>query len=319
MRKTASLRSSTHSSALGLVNSNTGLARVNGYEYAPAVSKTGSQHSLSRTEQRIRTTGAHGLATKSVSDYLPVAMSKATRASLINSGMRKGSKKRKGKTKHGVNDSNYIYESDETDEEVADMEISHATRKRVKHVDHKRRVVTSKHLTEPEEEDDASDTGARPVFATARLAKSNHDELIGPNDDLYDEAEDNGVFQEEEKYGYSSYDEMDGADEDEDDDDEQVEYDDSLDLIRSEHHSDAGSTLSANLRGGHGGPDRNRRANPFHMRLRSATPEAAPDTHTSESPGLIYDRPAVGGTQMSRATSGTGTGVSADDALVLSD
>ena len=38
--------------------------------------------SLSRTEQRIRATGAHGLATKSVSDYLPVAMSKSSRARL---------------------------------------------------------------------------------------------------------------------------------------------------------------------------------------------------------------------------------------------
>lgn len=54
-----------------------GLALANGYEYIPSGFKPGQ--SLSRTEQRIRKTGAHGLATKvpgSTSDYVPVAMSK---------------------------------------------------------------------------------------------------------------------------------------------------------------------------------------------------------------------------------------------------
>ena len=57
--------------------SSSGLAKANGYEYLPADSKPG--FSLSRTERRIRQTGAHGLATKplrSDSDYVPVAMSK---------------------------------------------------------------------------------------------------------------------------------------------------------------------------------------------------------------------------------------------------
>ncbi|KIW20694.1 hypothetical protein PV08_01271 [Exophiala spinifera] len=59
------------------VTSTNGLARVNGYEYLPSQSKLGS--SLSRTELRIRQTGAHGLATKPLrvsGDYIPVAMSK---------------------------------------------------------------------------------------------------------------------------------------------------------------------------------------------------------------------------------------------------
>lgn len=54
-----------------------GLARANGYEYLPSQSKLGS--SLSRTELRIRQTGAHGLATKPLrvsGEYIPVAMSK---------------------------------------------------------------------------------------------------------------------------------------------------------------------------------------------------------------------------------------------------
>ena len=57
--------------------SSSGLAKVNGYEYLPSETKPG--FSLSRTELRIRQTGAHGLATKSLrstSDYVPVAMSK---------------------------------------------------------------------------------------------------------------------------------------------------------------------------------------------------------------------------------------------------
>lgn len=57
--------------------SKNGLAQANGYEYLPGELKSGM--SLSRTERRIRATGAHGLATKplrSSSDYVPVAMSK---------------------------------------------------------------------------------------------------------------------------------------------------------------------------------------------------------------------------------------------------
>ncbi|OAP61197.1 hypothetical protein AYL99_03398 [Fonsecaea erecta] len=61
----------------GSPSSATGLVRVNGYEYLPGANKPGS--SLSRTERRIRETGAHGLATKPLrtsSQYVPVAMSK---------------------------------------------------------------------------------------------------------------------------------------------------------------------------------------------------------------------------------------------------
>ena len=63
----------------GSPHSSSGLARVNGYEYLPA--ETNIDVNLSRTEQRIRRTGAHGLATKplrSRSDYVAVAMSKRT-------------------------------------------------------------------------------------------------------------------------------------------------------------------------------------------------------------------------------------------------
>ncbi|OQV10340.1 hypothetical protein CLAIMM_14357 [Cladophialophora immunda] len=61
----------------GSPSSASGMLRVNGYEYLPGANKPGS--SLSRTERRIRETGAHGLATKPLrtsSQYVPVAMSK---------------------------------------------------------------------------------------------------------------------------------------------------------------------------------------------------------------------------------------------------
>ncbi|KIV77338.1 hypothetical protein PV11_09141 [Exophiala sideris] len=57
--------------------SSSGFARANGYEYLPGEPKPG--HDLSRTERRIRQTGAHGLAIKPLrpsSEYVPVAMSK---------------------------------------------------------------------------------------------------------------------------------------------------------------------------------------------------------------------------------------------------
>jgi hypothetical protein len=59
--------------------SSSGLPKSNGYEYLPADTTPGAR--LSRTEVRIRRTGAHGLATKplrSRSQYIPVAMSMRT-------------------------------------------------------------------------------------------------------------------------------------------------------------------------------------------------------------------------------------------------
>jgi hypothetical protein len=322
MRKSASQRSSTNSPAIDLPNPNTGLTRVNGYDYTPAISGAGSQHSLSRTEQRIRATGAHGLATRPVSDYLPVAMSKSTRASLINNEVSRRPKKRKGKTKQGEKDSKYVYES-EIDDEAIEMRTGHATRKRVKKVNHNRRVTASNHLSESEEEDNAGRTDRGPILDISHPATTNHHELVGLGDDLYEEGEEEEAPEEEEDYVYSSYDDMDRANEGDEDEDE-VHYDESLNHL-NDNPSEAGSATPTSLRGGHGAPDPNRRANPFHMRLRSATPEAAAHSHASGSPGpgpgqdYAAAAAAVGGTQMSRATSGTGTGVSADDALVLSD
>ncbi|ETI23530.1 hypothetical protein G647_05332 [Cladophialophora carrionii CBS 160.54] len=70
-------RKSQSSLDAGSPVSSSGLAKVNGFEYLPADTKPG--FTLSRTELRIRQTGAHGLATKplrSTADYVAVAMSK---------------------------------------------------------------------------------------------------------------------------------------------------------------------------------------------------------------------------------------------------
>lgn len=75
-------------SALSTPNkSPNGLARANGYEYLPAPTQSGL--SLSRTEQRIRATGARGLAFKplrSHADYIPVGVAMSKRSASKYSG-----------------------------------------------------------------------------------------------------------------------------------------------------------------------------------------------------------------------------------------
>ena len=101
---------------------NPSLGRVNGYDYRPGHSRV---RSLSRTEERIRTTGAHGLATKpfgASSDYLAVAMSKTTALKQSPDGQAGDigtafSHRKKGKRKKYENDNVYRYaESDVEDE-----------------------------------------------------------------------------------------------------------------------------------------------------------------------------------------------------------
>lgn len=77
MEREEELRKSLPSSRGSVPASTNGLARAQGYDYLPA--EANPTLPLSRTEMRIRTTGAHGLATKPLrasSDYIPVAMSK---------------------------------------------------------------------------------------------------------------------------------------------------------------------------------------------------------------------------------------------------
>jgi len=70
-----------HSSHSSVTTSPNGLARVNGYQYLPAPTKAGIP--LSRSEQRIRATGAHGLAFKPLRlhpDYVPVGVAMSKRS-----------------------------------------------------------------------------------------------------------------------------------------------------------------------------------------------------------------------------------------------
>ncbi len=330
LKRSASQKSSMHSNDTAMAGLNGGLSRVNGYGYAPSIPQSGSQLSLSRTEQRIRATGAHGLATKPVSEYLAVAMSKSTRAALLNGKVPGRATKRKGKVKHSEKDSKYVYESDEDIEEDG-LEIEDAlTGKRIRQNSQKRHARASSNTFEASEGrsiiEDVNGDGA----AAVAYAEFNQHKALEFDEDLYDEesgekvveeeefSEDRevvvveGVVEEEEEYVYPTNNGTGEGDEGEDEaEDEAEEYDEDDDddgsFVDENLLEAGGSNTWSNLRGGQG-EQRSAKANPFHMRLRSATPES----HTS--PDQVF---TPGGTHMSRATSGTG--VSADDALVLSD
>jgi hypothetical protein len=322
LRRSASQRSSTSGTGIAASDSNTGLSRVNGYEYSPVIPRSGF---LSRTEQRIRATGAHGLATKNVRDYLPVAMSKSTRAAMIDDEERSRAKMRKGRTRQGEKDSKHIYESDENEEEdIIDMEEGSTTRTWRGQLNHKHRLPSSNHPSQTHDERRIDSESGNGEFAPYQ-SNASHPKSLALDDALYDDDDDEGRgggeeeeeeeeegeeneqeelegVEQEEEYVYESYNGIDEGNEGED----EAEYDEADEDVVDEDRSQTDSTTSANLAGGQGQPSG--RANPFHMKLRNATPEARPSPDQDN---------ALGGMQMSRATSGTG--VSVDDALVLSD
>jgi len=363
LRLSTSQRSSTNRTGAAPLHVSNGLSRVNGYEYSPSMLRSGAQLSLSRTEQRIRATGAHGLATKPVSDYLPVAMSKSTRAGLMNDKVAGRSNKWKTRPRHGMKDSTYIYESDEDDEyddyagdQVAEVEEGGLERMRGKR-DHHKPVTALNHAPQTHREEVESDDVQEHGATASHHAAARQHEQVAFDEDLYDEEEVAGEEEEEEEEEaeeeeeeaeevvdreeseeaeedeqeaveeqaqevYESTEaaeeqfeeevEADDEDEDEDEDEADDEADDSvLDEHDSEAESAAASTTSRQMDGDGDGSAPARKANPFHMRLRSSTPESR------LRPAAADQASTPGGTQMSRATSGTG--VSVDDALVLSD
>jgi hypothetical protein len=269
-----------------------GLARANGYEYLPGPEIPGS--SLSRTEQRIRRTGAHGLATKPIGgsgDYLAVAMSRDSAAKL-NMGKpsqrapevpRTTEKTRKGKRRMGEKDGKYIpQQSDEDSEEREDdAELNGLD-----------------HHPEPR-----TNGKVRVTEATRRSAEPD-EELAEEYTDA--EEEDDYVQKSLQQPQYIGYDEFeDGDTEDlyEDGDDEQEQYDEHEEGEEGdgeEEEADEGGSLP-HQQGQKG------QGQPVGYWLRSSvTPER----------GLT---PNGAGQMMSRASSGmgTGTGASADDALIL--
>ena len=306
LRRSASQQSSTNSTGVVASDPNKHLSRVNGYDYTPIIPRSLSQFSLSRTEQRIRATGAHGLATKPVSDYLPVAMSKSTRAELGTGTLPGQLNKRKGKTKHGEKDSKYVDESDDYDEEIlGEIEEGTFARRHLRKGHRKRRATSKNHPFKAQGEKCRIVTEDLHGTPGVQYTSADQHEPLGSVDDRYDEEEEEDqVIEVGGEYVSGSDDGVDKWDEGEDED--EAEYDEAENSVVNESSSGTGSITSTNLRGGQGATSR--KANPFHMRLRSATPDLRPSPEQDFTPG---------GTQMSRATSGTG--VSADDALVLSD
>ena len=273
--------------------STSGLAMVNGYEYLPGPEIPG--RSLSRTEQRIRRTGARGLATKPIGgsgDYLAVAMSKESAAKLnVEKQSRSRAeaphsteKAKKGKRKMGENDGRYVPpHSDEDSEKLDDdIELDRTHRQRQLYTNGKVRATETKHhLPQPDEEvaedgDDAEE-GDDVQESLEQSHYAGYDQFEGGDtDDLYEDGDDDEELYDEDE------------DSEEGDADEEEEADGVGSLPYRQGQKVHGQSLGYWLRS-------------------SVTPER----------GLT---PNGGGAQMmSRASSGigTGTGASVDDALVL--
>lgn len=285
----ASTTSSPHPSA-------SGLAMVNGYEYLPGPEIPG--RSLSRTEQRIRRTGAHGLATKPIGgsgDYLAVAMSKESAAKLnvekqsrsLAKVPRSTEKTKRAKRKMGEKDGRYVPQhSDEDSEELDDdAELDRVHRQRQSCTNGRARATEAKHhLPQPDEEVAEDGDGAEDDDDVQESLEQPQDTSYdqfegGDTEDLYEDGDDDEEFYDEDE---------DGEERDADDEEEEEEVDGVGSLPYRQGQKVHGQPLGYWLRS-------------------SVTPER----------GLT---PKGGGAQMmSRASSGmgTGTGASVDDALVL--
>jgi hypothetical protein len=279
----ASTTSSPHPSA-------SGLAMVNGYEYLPGPEIPG--RSLSRTEQRIRRTGARGLATKPIGgsgDYLAVAMSRESAAKLnvekqsrsLTEVLRSTEKTKMGKRKMGEKDGRYIPQhSDEDSEELDDdAELDRVHRQRQPCTNGRGRATEAKHLlSQPDEEVAEDDDDVQESLEQPQ--DTGYDQFEGGDtEDLYEDDDDDEELYDEDE---------DGEERDADDEEEEEEADGVGSLPYRQDQKVHGQPLGYWLRS-------------------SVTPER----------GLT---PNGGGAQMmSRASSGmgTGTGASVDDALVL--
>ena len=293
LRRSASRVSSTDSPH----PSTPGLAMANGYEYLPARGVPG--HSLSRTEQRIRRTGAHGLATRPIggsSDYLAVAMSRKSAAKLtlgVPSQQKSqavqaaptAKRNRMGRRKTGEKDSEYILDdSDEDSGELGDERKSVLRHRRAK-PNHRQKQPT----------DD-------PTYRYA--------ELDGNDEECENDEDEEEVLEEERAYSnYGQYESIEGetadlyeddgpeedeSEEEEEEEEEEGEEDDALGEL-PRHQLPQQAKPEHGLRGG------------YFLRS-STTPERG-------FSGGLAPVPSGGAQMMSRATSGTGA--SADDAFVL--
>ncbi len=295
LRRSASRASSRDSPAPSTTVLRSGFACVNGYEYLPNRSINGQ--SLSRTEQRIRRTGARGLATKPIGgtkDYLAVAMSKRSARALSGSQQPESdseappavAKKQKGKRKMGEKDTRYRpEESDEESEELGEE------------------VDTSRHHAT-----NAIQNGTKHTPATAAAYQYSTPAQIAEEE--YDDEESEGdpedYVQQSLEYpdqeAYDAYDHVNGVEGGDTDefyeggDDEGEDGEDEEDL--GEETEDEVGDL----------PEHQTSEQGRYWLRSSATPEPA-DRLT----------PNTGGREMSRASSGmeSGTGATAEDAFVL--
>ena len=259
-----------------------GLARsANGYEYLPAPSAPGQ--SLSRTEERIQRTGAHGLATRygassrpSSSEYLAVSMSKQSAAALLKSQQAKSQpvrsmeSRRKGKGKAVQRDGRYMPNGDGESEDS--LEYEEESQHRAAGPRHLAKVSTSSQQSANDDEN---------LAANALQGFQNQQQH--PAFDLEEEESEGDP---EDYYGG-----VDGDTEElEEEDEDEAEEEDELDDLPDQQDI---AEKSSGLKGGHW--------------LRSS---ASPDPERL-TPAVL------GGVQMSRGNSGTGTGTSVNDAVML--
>jgi hypothetical protein len=286
LRRSLFQRSTTSSSRPSV----SGLAMANGYEYLPGPEIPG--RSLSRTEQRIRRTGAHGLATKPIGgsgDYLAVAMSKESAAKLnvekqpqnLAEVLHSAEETKKGKRKISEKGGRYAPpHSDEESEELDDVtKLDRVHYQRQPCINGRAKVAVSKHHSPQSNEDGDGEEEDSDDDAQESLEQqyTGNDQFEGGDaENLYEDGDD-----EEEPY-----------DEDEDSEERDGDEEEEADGVGSLPYRQGQKVHEQSLS--------------YWLRS-SVTPER----------GLT---PNGGGAQiMSRGSSGigTGTGASVDDALVL--
>lgn len=329
-----------------------GLASVNGYLYSPTPLST-STRSISRTEQRIRRTGAHGFATRPVSDYLAVAQSKTTSNRL--SGAVKSSLRKKRKTKTGERDGRYIYSSDEDSDEEVDDHVRHALpteRKRKKPTPESGRGIatsqnansghrTSSSSSKPSPDSRVILNGVTPADADEGFAEDPEDfvpahaytslrgadaQNVGEHFEVYDDTHaqpaDDSAEEDEEDDQDQNQEEMDSdvdaeADHYVADEDAESDSDDEIESDNdvSDHDLDGPAHFADEPLQYPDLGDRPSTAGSasFHMRLRSQSPQSQAQMQSQRSVGGSVGSPAMG------YGSQTGAGASVEDALVLSD
>ena len=305
LRRSASSRDSASQMS---PSAKSGLATANGYQYAPNLVATG--RILSRTEQRIRRTGGHGLATKPLGggDYLAVAMSRSTKDRLAREAPQGDAtliftidnkkRERQDNGKAVARDTNHVtLDPDEVKEGLLE------SRGREAEVDFEHDSF-SRHRANAGSRYQREESGRDPFYVYAEPEAQCDDEDYeveaddeGSLEDGYDAIVDEPYAQTPHiypQYHHQQY---------EDDTEELYEDDEEVEEDAEEEEEEDGEECYRSAQPA-GFPQKN----DWVRRHPSATPETDQERHShSLTPGI--------GVEMSRVTSGTGA--SAEDALVL--